>query len=124
MDWLGDGMSGQGLLFADEDPTLRAAFEKFHAENPHVYALLCRFSAEVMAAGLKHYAVKAIIERIRWHVQIETKGDEFKINNNHAPFYARLWLAEHPEFPGFFSIRAQTSAGEAPEPGRYGRGAA
>ena len=30
---------------------------------------------------------------------------EFKINNNYIPFYARLFLATHPECEGFFQTR-------------------
>jgi len=31
--------------------------------------------------------------------------DDYKINNNYIPFYARLFLAEHPECDGFFQTR-------------------
>lgn len=105
-----------------DDLTLRAAFEKFHAENPRIYALLCRFADEIAAAGLSSYGVAAVFERIRWHVRVETRGGEFKLNNNHRSFYARLWLAEHPDRSSFFETRTLRS--EPPEPGAYGRGAA
>jgi len=78
---------------------------KFHKENPKVWELFVRFTHEVIDAGCKHFGTNAIIERIRWETMIVTSDLEFKINNNHAPYYARLFMHYHPEHDGFFRTR-------------------
>lgn len=83
-----------------------AAFEEFHRRNPEVYRLLLRFSLEALTSGRRRYSIWAIVNRVRWHVEIETDSDdEFKLNNNHAPHYARLLMAKEPRLAGFFEIR-------------------
>ena len=85
---------------------LEAEFERFHANNPHVYELFKRFTAEAILAGMKHYSAAAVFHRIRWHTEVETRGDDvFKINQNHCPYYGRLFMKDHPTFEGFFRTR-------------------
>lgn len=78
----------------------------WHKANPEVYELFKKYTFEAIAAGHEHYGAKGIIERIRWHTSVETKGDAFKINNNWAPFYARLFMLHHPDHDEFFRLRA------------------
>lgn len=92
-----------GLLIQDDPRTLR--FRKYHETNPNIYILFNRFARELIAKGHKRGSAKQIIERIRWFTMTETKGDTFKINNNYAPDYARLWMRLNPEYQGFFNLR-------------------
>ena len=92
-----------------EDETHRERFEKFHAENPVVYRLFCRFADELLARGRTRYSADAICHRIRWHVAVETTDMDFKINDHYTAFYARLWMKDHPEFGEFFETRRQRS---------------
>lgn len=81
-------------------------FEIFHAANPHVWKLIERFALEAISKGIQHFGINAIIERARWEWHVETKRtDPFKINNNHAPFYSRLFEQTHPRHDGFFRQR-------------------
>ena len=82
-----------------------AAFNNYHAENPHVYELFKRFAFEAIQAGYEHYSSYCIINRIRWHSEVETRGDPFKINNNYTPRYARKFHDDFPEHAGFFRTR-------------------
>lgn len=84
----------------------------FHEENPAVWDLFQAFTFEAINAGHKHYSAMAIIQRIRWHTGVETKGSRFKINNNHVAYYARMFHVAYPEHDGFFRLR---SAGDADE---------
>lgn len=87
------------------DHPLAVAFRKFHAENPHVYGLFVRFTFQAMKE-LSHCSADAICHRIRWYTQIETNDRAgWKINNDWAAFYARLFEAEYPEHIGFFRKR-------------------
>jgi len=83
-----------------------AKFNNFHEKNPHVYEMLKRFTFEVIETGREHYGMTSIFNRIRWYTTVETTGDPFKINNNFYPYYARLFMRDHPEHDGFFRIRA------------------
>lgn len=84
---------------------LEQRFREFHANNPRVYELFREFTLQAIGAGRKRYGAFAILNRIRWHVEIETRGDEFRINNNWSPFYARLFMLDHPQHDGFFETR-------------------
>lgn len=89
---------------------LEQQWKKFHEENPQVWELFKKYTFEVVNTGRKHYSVNAIIERIRWHTNIETTGERFKISNNHRAYYARFFNEQHPELNGFFktkSLRAE-----------------
>ena len=90
---------------SEQPDEARAKFESFHADNPHVYTLFCRFTLQAIAAGRGRYSARMIIERIRWHTTIETSSHDYKINGNHVPFYARLFERDHPAHRGLFERR-------------------
>jgi hypothetical protein len=85
-------------------------FRKYHAANPHVYQLFRRFTLQVINTGRERYGAKSIFEQIRWHTEIESKGEDFKINNNYTPFYARMFMYEYPQNDGFFRLRTMRNA--------------
>lgn len=81
-------------------------FWEYHADNPRIFELYIRFARQLKASGRESYGAKAIAERIRWHIHVETKGDDFKMGNNHPSCYARLLAATYPdEFGEFFAFR-------------------
>lgn len=75
----------------------------YHVAHPRVYELICKFASVAIAKGRKRYAIATIWELIRWHVDFELDEPEFKLPNNHRAYYARLWMQEHPDYPGFFT---------------------
>jgi hypothetical protein len=81
------------------------AWLHFHAANPRFYHIFTRFSLEAALAGRKRFGANLVTERIRWYTAVESKGDDFKINNNWAPFYARLFEHDHPQHQGLFRLR-------------------
>lgn len=91
---------------ASEEKRLRA-FKQFHRDNPHVWA---EFERRALAMWKRlgdlgedqRYSARTIIEVMRWHARMETTGDQYKFNDHHTPFYARMFLEEHPECAGFF----------------------
>ena len=81
-------------------------FKKFHQDNPRIFELFHLYATQTKEAGHKRYSAKTIIERIRWHVNVETRtDDEFKINNNYTSRYSRLLEQTYPEFQGFLYKR-------------------
>jgi len=84
---------------------LKRQWWDWHKKNPHVWELFVVYTFQVINAGRKNYSVNAIFERIRWHTDIETKGDSFKISNNHRAYYARYFHHCYPEHDGFFRTK-------------------
>ncbi len=85
--------------------TIQEKFEKYHAERPEIYDQLLRLTRELQSYGFRHYGMKSIWERMRWHFQIEKGDQEFKLNNNYTSRYARKLVHDHPELEGFFEMR-------------------
>ncbi|GJM43455.1 MAG: hypothetical protein DHS20C21_02970 [Gemmatimonadota bacterium] len=83
------------------------AFERFHAANPHVYELFCRFAFDVVEAGHRRFSARTIWERMRWELRVQTRRrtGELKLNDHYPPYYARKFMADHPECEGLFSLR-------------------
>lgn len=94
----------------------------YHHKHPEVWDLFCQFTLKQIERGFKHYGAHAIFQRIRWETdKPDVNGlSEFKIANNHFPFYSRAFMKKYPEHDGFFRIRRQFSADKAargkPEP--------
>jgi hypothetical protein len=81
-------------------------FDRFHRNNPAVWELFVQYTHTMIATGRRRYSARMVIYRIRWETDLTTKsGDGFKINNNHTPYYARLFNQEYPHHVGFFSLR-------------------
>ena len=78
---------------------------EWHKANPEVWEKFESYTLEAIDSGRKHYSQWAIINRIRWHSEIETKSGEFKISNNYISFYARLFHARYPEHQDFFRLK-------------------
>jgi len=85
--------------------TLKDKFLKFHQDNPKVWDLFVQFTFDVIKTGRKNYSVNAIFERIRWHTDIETNDESFKLSNNHRAYYARHFHEAYPEYTGFFKTK-------------------
>lgn len=104
----------------DEPMTdMERAFWRYHEMNPHVYDLFVRYANQVVRVK-EHYSARAIFDRIRWFTEVETRGSEFKISNNHSPYYARMFMQDYPATKGFFILHALGVTGlNQPElPGR------
>ena len=85
------------------------AFNKFHQKNPHVYRILEGLALKVFAVGHEAWSLYNLYEKGRWDLNFKTTDKKFKLNNNHAPFYARLILRNNPQLPdGFFKLKEQS----------------
>ena len=77
----------------------------WHKDNPEVWDKFKDYTFEAINSGRNKYSQWAIINRIRWYSEIETKGGEFKISNDYICFYARLFHARYPEHSDFFRLK-------------------
>jgi len=76
----------------------------YHRENPQVYQEFHKMALK-KCKQRKYYSAKAIIEICRWDTRVSSKG-EFKINNNAAPLFIRLFLRNHPRYAEHFQLRS------------------
>ena len=89
---------------------LERDFFKYHKKNPHIWLLFEHFTQQVLESGQQKFSAKAIFERIRWTIQIETKDPlGFKLQNSMTAYYARLWQSKYPNKANFFSTRKTVS---------------
>lgn len=79
-------------------------FWQYHRENPQVYAEFCRITYQAIERGYKNWGAKGVFEILRWNTAVRARG-EFKICNDYTPFYARLFMRDHPQHAGFFRVR-------------------
>ena len=77
----------------------------WHKKNPRVWELFSHYTLQAISSGRKNYSHWAVINRIRWNEEIETKGGDFKISNDYISFYARLFHARYPHHNGFFKLK-------------------
>jgi hypothetical protein len=93
-------------LFRDIQPHVVRTFFSFHQQNPKVYRLFSKYAYQLKRSGQTQYGAKAIMERIRWHLAVETTGEDFKLNNNFTSCYARLLMTRNQRFKSFFEVRS------------------
>lgn len=92
-------------LFERQITKQRQKWLNWHRKNPKVYELFCKFTFQAIRAGRQNFGAFAIINRIRWYTDVETKGDVFKVNNACAAYYSRLFMEENPQYEGFFRTK-------------------
>lgn len=82
-------------------------FKEFHKNNPRVFELFEQFARTAKTRGSRRcFGARMIGERIRWYTAVETDSDdEYRINDHHWPYYARLLMLRYPEFDGYFERR-------------------
>jgi hypothetical protein len=85
------------------------SFHEYNKENPQIFERFVQLTFTLIRKGRDHYGAKGIIEIIRFNTITKAKGypetEDFKINNNYAPDYARLFMDEYPKYEGFFNTR-------------------
>ena len=82
-------------------------FVQFHTNNPQVYSALKSMTAELVNRGRRRIGINMLFEVLRWNYYMETSdpNSDFKINNNYAPYYARLIIDENPQWEKVFELR-------------------
>lgn len=86
-----------------------AAFQAFHAQNPHVYRALVELARAAKEKGKLEVGIGMLWEVLRWRLFFETSDPSFKLNNNHRSRYARLIMAQEQDLAGIFEVRVLTS---------------
>ena len=82
-------------------------FDEFHRLNPQVADILEDMADELISRGRNRVGIKMLMEVLRWNYQMKTDdpNSDFKINNNYAPYYARLLIERNPTWADVFELR-------------------
>lgn len=80
--------------------TVDAFFDNFNRE---IWEAFETFALQSVSAR-KKVGAKAIMERIRWEVEIEHRGS-FKVSNNWTAYYARLFALKYPQAADYFTFK-------------------
>ncbi len=83
-------------------------FEEYHRLNPQVCSALEQMARDLINKGRRKVGIKMLMEVLRWNYQMKTEdpNSDFKINNNYAPYYARLLIERNPQWADVFELRA------------------
>ena len=84
-----------------------------------MFSLFAQFAEQALRAGRERFSAHAIGERIRWYTAIETTDMDYKINDHHWPYYARLLMEIDSRFEGFFEVRDSRFDSTAEEIARF-----
>jgi hypothetical protein len=92
-------------LFRDVDPRLLKRWLAFDKANPCVYDRFLDLSFQVYKLGYRKYSAWTVLTAIRFQMDLTTKGEEFKINNDYVALYARKFIQQYPFMVDFFVLR-------------------
>jgi hypothetical protein len=96
-------MHEQNSLFVE---TSVDRFSIFHKKNPQVYKMLVsKCKSWRFRHPKKKLGIRMLWEAMRWDYMMQTDAEDFKLNNNHTPFYARMIMDCEPELSGIFELR-------------------
>ena len=98
------------LLYRSNPETkIERQFREFHLKNRHVYAALEGLALNAHKAGVKRLGIGALVETLRYSAALQTRGSEYKINNNFRSLYARMLIRNRPELRDLLELRVRRS---------------
>jgi hypothetical protein len=80
-------------------------WKEFHRDNKGVFDLFKMFGEEALGTGRNRFGGRMLGERVRWYTQIQTTDPDYKICNNHFPYYTRLLIGLDRRFEGVFTMK-------------------
>lgn len=101
------GMDKPANRVAEPESRLEREFRRFDAEHPDIFKEFRRYCRVLRdTRGFRHYSARTIISVMRFHSDVDGRpDDEFKLNNNWSPYYARKLVALDPSYRDFFQFR-------------------
>ena len=102
-----------GLVFREAGRpkvSLEERFQAFLRDNPHVVDAFCRVALDMIAKGVRRYSADGIGHILRWEAIVESKGEEYRVNNSYLSRLSDEFARRHPEHAGFFERRARRAA--------------
>lgn len=85
--------------------SIREGFIEFNRDNPHIYMEFETQAFKAIYKGRTKISAKLIINFIRWNEYLRTTDKNFRINDAYQSYYARYFVALHPEHEDKFNFR-------------------
>jgi hypothetical protein len=85
----------------------RNGFAGWLSENVSVYGAFETTAVGLWQRGRLHYSARTIVEALRHQSLVAEEQCLFKLDNDHTPDMARLFLIRFPECEGFFTFRGR-----------------
>ena len=86
--------------------SFRPGFADWLEDNLHVYCAVERLLDAQKAAGEDHGSMRQVVEDLRNRTNVTDTGEPWKLNGNHAPDLARLYV-RRPGRAGFLQLRGR-----------------
>lgn len=97
----------QLCLIAASNPEIPIGFVLWVGDNIAIWEAFEAEALKVVNLGQRHYSARTIIHFLRHHsVLAETSESQWKINDHHSPYLARLFAMVHPQHADLFEYRA------------------
>lgn len=86
-------------------------FLEWLPDNLHIWEGFAENAINIKLRGYKHYSARTIVEFLRHHTALkQNSGGEWKINDHHVPYLARLFDIVYPQHAGLFEYRRTIKA--------------
>lgn len=79
-------------------------FLRWCRERPAIWGEFERVALKAFQDGIGRWGAKGVAEVVRWNLRERKLGD-FKFKNDYVHFFARIFVAKHPEARNFFEFR-------------------
>lgn len=100
--------SNQRQDLYDKQLSFAVNFLRFNKNNPEIFHKIVEL-ADCQRVTRPHYSIEIIMNVVRYHTDLDGKGDPFKLNNNYKPFYSRMYM-QYRKCPSFFETRSPSLA--------------
>lgn len=92
-------------VMMDSKEKFTTEFMDWLPDNLHVWDAFVEETMKIRRRGYKHYSARTIVHVLRHHSAISETSREWKINNNHSPYLARLFDLMFPHYVGMWEYR-------------------
>lgn len=75
----------------------RSEWLAYHQQNPAVWNLFERYAFEAINSGIKRCSPSLVIQRIKWHHEVELGLGKLHVPSDFVAHYARLFNKTYPE---------------------------
>jgi hypothetical protein len=89
---------------------------EFHAANPQIYELYCKYVNKVIDRGFKKFSSTTIWGAMNWDLDEEARTKRIfalpkkycaALPEKYCAYYARYSMEQHPDHPKFFKKRSK-----------------
>ena len=94
----------------DNSELFSQTFLEWLPDNLHVFDAFADEALKVRQKGFSHYSARTILHVLRHHSALSETNGEWKINNDHSPYLARLFDLLYPNAAGLWEYRTTRKA--------------